>query len=57
MIEGRAWLRGVGVLYRSALYPLSEDGAAIDHILGAANYRPLLENEELMAPLIRTKRL
>ena len=57
MIEGRALLRGVGVLYRSALYPLSEDGAAIDHILGAANYRPLLENEELMAPLIRTKRL
>jgi hypothetical protein len=55
MIEGRARLRGVGVLYRSALYPLSEDGAAIDHILGAANYRPLRENEELMAPLIRTK--
>ena len=55
MIEGRARLRGVGVLYRSALYPLSEDGAAIDHILGAANHRPLRENEELMAPLIRTK--
>jgi hypothetical protein len=33
MIEGRARLRGVGVLYRSALYPLSEDGAGIDHIL------------------------
>jgi hypothetical protein len=55
MIEGRALLRGVGVLYRSALYPLSEDGPSIDHILGTANYRPLLENEELMAPLIRTK--
>jgi hypothetical protein len=55
MIEGRARLRGVGVLYRSALYPLSEDGAVIDHVLGAANYRPLRENEELMAPLIRTK--
>jgi hypothetical protein len=29
MIECRALLRGVGVLYRSAQYPLSEDGAAI----------------------------
>jgi hypothetical protein len=55
MIEGRARLGGVGVLYRSALYPLSENGVAIDHVLGAANYRPLRENEELMAPLIRTK--
>jgi len=55
MIEGRARLRGIGVLYRSALYPLSEDGVTIDHVLGAANYRPLLENEELKAPLIRTK--
>ena len=26
MIEGRARLREVGILYRSALYPLSEDG-------------------------------
>jgi hypothetical protein len=55
MIEGRAALRGISVLYRSALYPLSENGVAIDHVLGAANYRPLLENEELLAPLIRTK--
>jgi hypothetical protein len=55
MIEGRATLHGSGVLYRSALFPLSEDGVAIDHVLGAANYRPLHENEELMAPLIRTK--
>jgi hypothetical protein len=55
MIEGRARLRGVGILYRSALYPLSEDGVAIDHVLGAASYRPLRENEELMLRLIRTK--
>jgi hypothetical protein len=55
MIEGRARLRGIGILYRSALYPLSEDGLAIDHVLGPANYRPLRENEELMAHLIRTK--
>jgi len=55
MIEGRATLRGSGVLYRSAPFPLSENGVANDHVLGAANYRPLLENEVLMAPLIRTK--
>jgi hypothetical protein len=55
MIEGRATLRGVGILYRGALYPLSEDGVAIDHVLSAANYRPLRENEQLIAPLIRTK--
>jgi hypothetical protein len=55
MIEGRATLRGSGVLYRSALFPLSEDGIAIDHVLGAANYRPLRENEELITPLIRTR--
>ena len=54
MIEGRATLRGTGVLYRSALYPLSENGVAIEHVLGAASYRPLRENEELIAPLIRT---
>ena len=55
MIEGRATLRGSGVLYRSALFPLSEDGVAIDNVLGAANHRLLRENEELLAPLIRTK--
>jgi len=55
MIEGRATLHGSGVLYRSALFPLSEDGVAIDHVLGAANHRPLRENEELLTPLIRTK--
>jgi hypothetical protein len=55
MIEGRAALRGLGVLYRSALYPLSQDGSAIDHVLGAANYRALFENEQLLAPFMRTK--
>jgi hypothetical protein len=55
MMEGRARLRGIGLLYRSALYPLSQDGVAIDHVLGAANYRPLRENEEQKARLIRTK--
>jgi hypothetical protein len=55
MIEGRATLRGSGVLYRSALFPLSEGGVAIDHVLGAANHRLLRENEELITPFIRTK--
>ena len=55
MIEGRATLRDIGVLYRSALYPLSEGGFAIDHVLGAANHRALHENEQLISPLIRTK--
>jgi hypothetical protein len=55
LIEGRARLREIGILYRSALYPLSDDGIAIDHLLGAANYRPLHENEHLRTPLVRTK--
>ena len=55
MIEGRARLRDADILYRSALYPLSDDGIAIDHVLGAANYRPLGEKEGLITPLIRTK--
>jgi len=55
MIEGRARLRDIGILYRSALYPLSDDGTAIDHVLGAANYRPLRENKDLILPLFRTK--
>jgi hypothetical protein len=44
MIEGEATLRGVGILYRSVLLPLS-DGVAIDHVLGAANYRSLRDDE------------
>jgi hypothetical protein len=55
MIEGRATLRGSSILYRSALFPLSEDGVVISHVLGAANHRLLREKEELIAPLIKTK--
>ena len=55
MIEGRTTLRGSGILYRGALYPLSDNDSAIDHVLGAANCRLLLENEELISPHIRTK--
>jgi hypothetical protein len=55
MIEGRARLGDMGILYRSALFPLSDDGIAIDHVLGAANYRPLRQNEGPITPLIRTR--
>jgi hypothetical protein len=47
MINGVATLHGVGILYRSALLPLSEDGATIDHVLGATSYRSLRRNEAL----------
>jgi hypothetical protein len=52
IIEGGATLRGVGILYRSVLLPLSEDGAAIDHVLGAANYRSLRADEALTTQVI-----
>jgi len=35
----------VPILYRAALLPLSDDGVAIDHVLGAANHRTLLADE------------
>jgi len=50
-IEGITRLRDAD----SALYPLSDDGSAIDHVLGAANYRPLRDNEPSIAPFVRTK--
>jgi hypothetical protein len=45
MVEGEARLRDVPILYRGALLPLSDDGLAIDHVLGAANLRPQLAGE------------
>jgi hypothetical protein len=50
MIEGRARLRDADILYRSALYPLSGDGIAIDHVLGTANYRPTRKRSSDNAP-------
>jgi hypothetical protein len=44
MIAGGATLRGVGILHRSVLLPLSEGGVAIDHLLGAA-YRSLRDDD------------
>jgi len=55
MIEGITRFRDLDILYRSALYPLSEDGILIDHVLGAANYRPLRKNENSIRPSVRTK--
>lgn len=55
MVEGITRLCDLDILYRSGLYPLSEDGILIDHVLGAANYRPLGKNENSIAPFVRTK--
>jgi hypothetical protein len=38
--HGRA-LRGAGIIYRAVLLPISGGGVAIDHALGAVNYRSL----------------
>ena len=45
MIEGGATLRGAGIIYRAVLLPLSEGSVAIDHVLGAMNYRSLRADE------------
>ena len=55
IIEGRTALRGSGVLFRGGLFPLSEDGVAIDYVLGAANHRLLREKEALVRPEVRRK--
>jgi hypothetical protein len=52
IIEGGATLRGLAILYRSALLPLSEDGVDIDHVLGATNYRSLRHDETLTTQII-----
>lgn len=54
IIEGAATLRGVPILYRAALLPLSDDGTTIDHVLGAANHRRLLPGERATTPIVRT---
>jgi hypothetical protein len=43
MIEGGATLRGTGIIYRAV--PLSEGSVAIDHVLGAMNYRSMRADE------------
>jgi hypothetical protein len=45
IVEGAAMQQGAAILHRSALLPLSENGLVIDHVLGAANHRPLRAGE------------
>src|SRR5215471_675874 len=45
IVEGGAIHREVPILYRGALLPLSDDGVAIDFVLGAVNHRTLLADE------------
>lgn len=52
IIEGGATLRSMGIVYRSVLLPLSQDGVAIDHVMGAANHRSLRADEGVSARLI-----
>jgi hypothetical protein len=54
IIEGGATLRGAPILFRSALLPLSEDGVAIDHVLGVANYRAPFADEAPKTQSIRS---
>jgi hypothetical protein len=55
IVEGEATLHGVPILYRGALLPLSDDGVAIDHVLGAANHRTLLAYEPRTTHVIRKR--
>jgi hypothetical protein len=55
IVEGGATLRGVGILHRSALLPLSEDGVTISHVLGAASYRPLAADEACRGEVTETR--
>jgi len=52
-VSGSAQHGGYDILYRAILLPLSEDGAAIDGILVAANYRDLRPGEDKQ---LRTRR-
>lgn len=52
-VSGSAQHGGYDILYRAILLPLSEDGAAIDAILVAANYRDLRIGEDKQ---LRTRR-
>jgi len=55
MVEGSTRLFDLDILYRSALCPLSADGISIDHVQGAANYRPLRKNENSIWPFLRAQ--
>ena len=48
-------LLALPILYRGALLPLSEDGGAIDHVLGAANHRALIPDDPPTTQVIRKR--
>ena len=50
--RGGAKLRSTEILYRAVLLPLSEDGATIDHVLGAVSYHPLPAEDALTPQVI-----
>jgi hypothetical protein len=52
IFEGGATLNGIDILHRSILLPLSEDGVAIDHVLGAVSYHSLPTGEALIPQVI-----
>jgi hypothetical protein len=52
IVEGGAKLRSMEILYRAALLPLSEDGATIDHVLGAVSYHPIPAEDALTPQVI-----
>lgn len=49
-LGGEAALPSGALLYRSILLPLSDDGRTIDHLLGAANWRPVAADPEPATP-------
>jgi hypothetical protein len=55
IVEGGATLRGAGILHRSVLLPLSEDGVTISHALGAFSYRPLAADEAWKGEITETR--
>ena len=55
IVEGEAALHDVPILYRAALLPLSDDGIAIDHVLGAANLRTLAAEEATTTRVVRNR--
>ena len=48
IVEGEATLRGMAIVYRAVLLPLSGDRGIIDHVLGATNYHFLRDDDAPM---------
>jgi hypothetical protein len=49
-LGGEVALPSGTLLYRSILLPLSDDGRRIDHLLGAANWRPVAADADPATP-------